>query len=287
LGPDNEIPFTSEKFNARFRWSKTMLHLSESDLRFLVETVATNRRDYDHIVNLIRDKEDLLEPMLDDPKLTERLFRDEEALVRVTPHMLFSVLLRRLRRELEKEAYVLDVDTKGKRIPVFEGPAVAEMLSDKQTRDYLAEMLSSFARTNSGVIYWKERGTWHKRRFSDIDLDDMVELARIIDPEMRPALYKRIADIALFLSGIFPEHAAHSSGSRKNMFSAKHTLKDYEQAGKRFYHVAARETDQTQWKPVLGTLAEKFSLARLALNSLSDRYVKTLRTQYFRSPAES
>ena len=70
-----------------------MLHLSESDLRFLVETVATNRRDYDHIVNLIRDKEDLLEPMLDDPKLTDRLFRDEEALVRVTPHMLFSVLL--------------------------------------------------------------------------------------------------------------------------------------------------------------------------------------------------
>ena len=264
-----------------------MLHLSESDLRFLVETVATNRRDYDHIVNLIRDKEDLLEPMLDDPKLTERLFRDEEALVRVTPHMLFSALLRRLRRELEKEAYVLDVDTKGKRIPVFAGPAVAEMLSDKQTRDYLAEMLSSFARTNSGIIYWKERGTWHKRRFTDIDLDDMVELARIIDPEMRPALYKRIADIALFLSGIFPEHAAHSSGFRKNIFSAKRTLKDYEQTGKRFYHVAARETDQTQWKPVLGTLAEKFSLARLALNSLSDRYVKRLCTQYFRSPAES
>ena len=39
-----------------------MLHLTESDLRFLVETVATSRRDYDHIVNLIRDKEDLLEP---------------------------------------------------------------------------------------------------------------------------------------------------------------------------------------------------------------------------------
>jgi hypothetical protein len=264
-----------------------MLHLSESDLRFLVETVAINRRDYDHIVNLIRDKEDLLEPMLDDPKLTERLFRDEEALVRVTPHMLFSVLLRRLRRELEKEAYVLDLDTKGKRIPVFEGPAVAEMLSDKQTCDYLAEMLSSFARTNSGIIYWKERGTWHKGRFSDIDLDDMVELARIIDPEMRPALYKRIADIALFLSGIFPEHSAHVAGFRKTMFSAKRTLKEYEQAGKRFYHVAARETDQIHWKPVLGTLAEKFTLARLALNSLSDRYVKTLRAQYFRSPVES
>src|SRR5260370_21783613 len=67
-----------------------MLHLSESDLRFLVETVATSRRDYDHIVNLIRDKEDLLEPMLENPKLTELLCRDEEALVRISPHMLFS-----------------------------------------------------------------------------------------------------------------------------------------------------------------------------------------------------
>jgi hypothetical protein len=144
------------------------MHLSESDLRFLVETVATDRSDYDRIANLIRDKEDLLEPMLDDPKLTERLFRDEEALVRVTPHMLFSVLLRRLRKELKKEAYVLDLDTKGKRIPIFEGPAVAEMLSDKQTCDYLAEMLSSFARTNSGIIYWKERGAWHKRRLATL-----------------------------------------------------------------------------------------------------------------------
>src|ERR1700676_4501788 len=159
-----KTPLQVKRSTHDLRWSKTMLHLSESDLRFLVETVATNRRDYDHIVNLIRDKKGLLGPQVDDSKVSERLFRDVEALVRVTPHMLFSVLLRRLRRELENEAYVLDMDAKGKRIPVFEGPAVADMLSDKQTRDYLAEMLSSFARTHSGMIYWKERGTWHKRR---------------------------------------------------------------------------------------------------------------------------
>ena len=39
-----------------------MLHCSESDLRFLVETLATKRRDYDHVVSLIRGKEDLLDP---------------------------------------------------------------------------------------------------------------------------------------------------------------------------------------------------------------------------------
>ncbi|HZC35763.1 MAG TPA: hypothetical protein VE242_09125, partial [Chthoniobacterales bacterium] len=195
-----------------------MLHLSESDLRFLIETVATNRRDYDHIANLVRDKDDLLEPMLDDPKLVKRLFQEEETLVRISPHFLFTVLLRQVRHDLEKETYILEVDFKGKRIPVFEAPAVAQMLSNKQMRDYMAEMLSSFARTNSGVICWKERGTWHKRRFSDIDMDDMIELAQMIDPEMRPALYKRIADIALFLSGIFPDHLAVFAARHKTMF---------------------------------------------------------------------
>jgi hypothetical protein len=263
-----------------------MLHLSESDLRFLVETVATNRRDYDHIANLIRGKEDLLEPMLEDPKLVERLFRDEETFVRISPHLLFSVLLRRVRRELKKETYVFEVESKGKRIPVFEAPAVAEMLSDKKTCDYLAEMLSSFVRTNSGIIYWKERGTWHKRKFSDIDIDDMVELARIIDPEMRPALYQRIADIALFLSGIFPDHAALFAAHPNSMFSAKRTLKDYELQGKRFYRVAERHTDQAHLRPVLAMLAEQFTLARRALNTLSDRYLRTYRARYFDLPAE-
>ena len=71
-----------------------MLHLTESDLRFVVETVSTNRRDYDQIVDIVRDKEDLLEPMLEDPRLTHRLFREEEALVLISPRLLFSILLR-------------------------------------------------------------------------------------------------------------------------------------------------------------------------------------------------
>ena len=264
-----------------------MLHLTESDLRFLVETVATRRRDYDHIVNLVRDKEDLLEPMLEDPKLTERLFRDEEAFVRISPHLLFAVLLRRVRHELKNEAYVFEVEPKGKRIPIFEAPAVAELLADKQTRDYLADMLSSFARTNSGVIYWKEHGAWHKRRFSDIDMDDMIELARLADPEMRPRLHKRVADIALFLSGIFADHAAFFVSRSKATLTDRRTLKEYEQQGKRFYSLAAQETDQAQWRPALEALAEKFTFARRALNTLSDRYLKTQRTRYFRVPTES
>jgi hypothetical protein len=259
-----------------------MLRLTESDLRFVVETVATRRRDYDHIVHLLRDKEDLLEPMLEDPKLLERLFRDEEAFLRISPHLLFSVLLRRVRIELEKEVYIFEAAPRGKRIPVFEAPAVAELLSNTQIRDYLADMLSSFARINSGVVYWKERGAWHKRRFSDVDIEDMIELARLADLEMRPALYKRIADIALFLSGIFPDQATLFESWPRATFADKPTLKDYEKQGRRFYGLAAREAVHAHWGTALEALAGKFTFARLALNTLSDRYLKKQRIRYFR-----
>ncbi len=46
-----------------------MISLSESDLKFVVQTVATRRQDHDRVMELVRGKEDLLEPMLEDPKL--------------------------------------------------------------------------------------------------------------------------------------------------------------------------------------------------------------------------
>ena len=261
-----------------------MLHLSDSDLRFLVETVATDRRDYDHIVDIIRGKDDLLEPMLQDPKLIHRLFEEEQSLVRVSPYFLFTVLLLQIRQGLQETAYVLEIDVKGKRIPIFEAQAVTDLLGQTVIRDYLAEMLASFTRTNSGVFYWRERGVLHKRRFSDLDIDDLVDLSRIIDAEMRPALYKRIADIALFLSGVFPDHLAAFAARHHSRFAAKRTLKDYEQQGSRFYRIAAQETDQSRWRPAMETLARNFTVARWALNTLSDRYLKAQREHYFWSP---
>src|SRR6516165_11077871 len=117
-----------------------MLRLNETDLRFLIETVATERRDYEHIADLVRDKEDLLNSMLEDPKLLDRLLKEEESLIRVSPYLLFSVTLRQVRRDLGKHGYILEIDSKGKRTPVFEAPAVVELLSDKQLLNYLAEM---------------------------------------------------------------------------------------------------------------------------------------------------
>ncbi len=50
--------------------------------------------------------------------------------------------------------------------------------------------------------------------------------------------------------------------------------------------ILLQETDQADWRLAMGTLAEKFTLAGWALNTLSDRYLKTQREHYFRSPTQ-
>jgi hypothetical protein len=261
------------------------MRLSESDLKFVVETVATERRDHDHIVELLRDKPDLLEPMLEDRKLTERLVSEQDAFVRVSPYLLFSALLRRVWRDVEGQTFVLERDARGKHIPVFDAPRIAELLGEPALREYLIEMLCSFVRTNTGVLYFKERGTWRKRKFSDLDMDDMIALCHLVEPSWKPRLYRRIADIALFLTGIYPDHAGLFVQWRQNRAAHRRTLPDYEREGRRFYSVAAREPEPPWNAAVFEALAEKFDLARKALNALSDRYLEPLRERYFESPS--
>lgn len=262
------------------------MRLSDSDLRFIVETVATRRRDHDHIVELVRDKDDLLEPMLEDARLLERLLNEQEALVRVSPRLLFSVLLRRVRRDLEERGFVLEVDERGKRLPVFQAGEVRQLLAEPGTRDYLVELLCSFVRTNTAVLYWRDARGWRKRRISDINLDDMVALAHWVEPEFRGRIYKRIGDIALFLTGIYPDHAGVLVHRPRTLTRAERTIADYERDGKRFYRLAARQPEPPWDSALFETLAERFTLARHALNTLSDAYLKPLRSQYFVAPGE-
>lgn len=260
------------------------MQLSEADLRFVVETVVTKRRDYDTIIELVRDKDDLLEPMLDNPRLVERLMNEQELFVRVSPYLMFSVLLRRVRQDLQNQSFVLEPYSAGKRIPVFDAARTAQLLSDTTLREYLVQMLCSFVKTHTGVIYWKERGTWRKRRFSDIDMDDMIALCQLVEPQFRPRLYKRIADIALFLTGIYPDHTSLFTSRPKSMAAAARTIPDYEREGRRFYALAAQQAEPP-WPPsVYEELGEKFTLAREALNTLADRYLKPLRERLFDQP---
>src|SRR5262249_36559948 len=98
-------------------------------------------------------------------------------------------------------------------------------------------------------------------------------------------LYKRIADIALFLTGIYPEQVAWFGQGRRSQAQHGRTLPDYEREGRHFYSVAARQPEPPWPAGVFQALAEKFNLAREAFNALSERYLKPLRELYFKAPS--
>jgi len=259
--------------------ARRLMRLTDTDLRFIVETVATRRTDHDHIIELIRDKEDLLEPMLEDSRLFDRLFNDQECLAHVSPFLMFAVLVRRLRRDLEKESFLFQRDANGKRIPVFAAPEAVKLLAESAIRDYLAEMLCSFVRGYTGVLHRDASGVLREQKFSDMDMDDLIALCQLVDPRLKPRLYKRIADVALFFAGIYPAHTSHFVRRRRSQ--DWRIVRDYERDGRHFYSLVAR-APQSPWPPaVFARLSEQFSLAREVLNTLSDRYFKPLGDRYF------
>lgn len=262
--------------------------LSENDVRFVVETVATERSDYDHIIGLVRDKPDFLEAMLNDKKLLRRVIGEQDILLRISPRLMFDILVRAALRDMEKQPYTLERVGTEERIPVFDSQEVLDLMRDRQLRGYLSDTLVSFTKTESTTVYFKTRHGFRRRTYSDMDLDDMVHLAGLVDEEARLPFYKRIGDICLFITGIFPEHVSArypvGLGTRPRVAGSRpRPLEDYEGYARRFYRLAAERAagEASALESTLATLADHFGLARKPLNFISERYIKLHRTRLF------
>jgi hypothetical protein len=94
-------------------------YLLERDFDFLVRTVADKRKDPERVKEIIRDKEDLIEIMLDDPKLMAKIRETQEELLFISPYLLFSILLRQVRRQLRQRSFTVEISGRD-RIPVFD-----------------------------------------------------------------------------------------------------------------------------------------------------------------------
>jgi len=259
--------------------------LSDHDLRFVAETLWGEQGVTVDAVQQLRAREDLLDVLLEDDRLVRRLLGDEQALVRVSPHLVFSVLLRRVSRDLTARPYTLE-RTPAETVAVFDAPQVRRFIAEPAIGNYLVQMLTSFVRTET-VTVWVRRGErYRRRRFSTLDLEDMIELAGLVGEEEAPPIYRRIADIALFTSGIFPDFLRPRRGGVPPLRRARAippTVETYEEHGRRFYRLASKPEQGPEGR-VLATLAEEFPIARKSLEMLSDRYLRWTRLSWFHSP---
>ena len=266
---------------------------SDNDILFLLETVEPRLIAR---IETIKGDPSIIEGMLEQEN--ERLFGrimlldEAEILTKISPRLLFEVLLRRAVSELESQSYTVE-RTASQKIPVFDTKEVIEFLTQKMVLEYLADMLSSFTRVESFTLTVRVRkGIWRKIRFNDMDIDSLVRFCEAVDEEYRFGFYKRTADVCLFILGMFPEYVRHDfrypvSGEIRPRIGGRlrRSVEDYEEEGRRFYKLAGEHKDARVLKlsEVLWQLHERFSLAKKPLNFISENFLHFKKQKLFPS----
>ncbi len=256
----------------------SLTRFTEADLLFLADTLSPGSQggDRGRMVRVLREDEEILRAMLADPRLLRRVTSEPEAPVRVSPRLLFAVLINAARRDLSGQGYTFE---SGNTV-VFDGPQVAALLDDTRILDYLVELLVSFVRVHGTTVTVRvRRGTWNRLRFDDLDLMGLIRYASSLDETERFPWYRRIADLCLFLTGVFPQYIERRAGAGARELARRATAAN----GRSFYKAAATHPQAARagTSDVLARLAEAFDLAAKPLEHLSSRYLGPLRDNLF------
>lgn len=272
------------------------LGLTEWDLDFLVNEAAPKVVNPDHLKHLICTDEAFRHAIVGDDRVFQRVMGDDEVFVRISPAVYFEILLRKALRELEVSTHT--VERAGRQsIPVFDSKEVVELLAKPQVLLYLAQMLASFTRIHSYTSTVRVRqGIRRRVHFNDMDIDSLLRLSAAVDEEQRFPYYKRIADVCLFVSGVFPDYTFFDyrypgSGQIRPLTTGRlrRSLEDYELDGRRFYglaqqHPAAQVLALTE---VFGLLREHFTSARKPLSFISAHYLHAQKQRLFGAQAQA
>ena len=266
------------------------LEFTERDLDFLVETVSPETRDKGRLRQIIREDKDFRNSYVGDEKVFRRLMDEEETFLRISPVLFFEVLLRKAARDLEKAGYTVE-KSRTMKIPVFDTQEVVDLLNREDLLFYLADMLSSFTRVeNYSISIRVRKGIWERIRFNDLDILSLVKFLQFVDDEYRLGFYKRIADICLFIMGIFPDYAERDyrypfSGRVRPHIRGKLRISpgDYAEEGQKFYKLAAEHPSarELHLEEIFWALHRDFEKAKKPLNFIADHYLRYRRDTFF------
>jgi hypothetical protein len=266
------------------------LRLSERDLDFLVETVSPEVRDKSGLKRVIQEDEDFRKSYITDAKIFRRLMDEEEAFLRISPALFFEILLRKTASDLEIAGYTVE-KSRSMKIPVFDTQEVVDFLAQESLLLYLAELLSSFTRIESYTIpILVGKGIWRKIRFNDLDIQSLMSVCNAVEEEYRLGFYRRIADICLFILGVFPDYAERNyrypfSGQLRPHVRGQFRIspQDYEKEGRRFYKMAAQHPSakELDLSDIFGALHDHFPKAQKPLNFLAEHYLRYTRYKFF------
>jgi len=273
--------------------SPSTIEFSSGDIYLLISTVDP---DLLSKIDSISSDHEFIENMMEQGAVRVfhriMLLDENELTTSITPRFLFEVLLRTARFELKNRGYTVERSSSMK-VPVFDSQDVVDFMENREVVRYLADMLTSFTKIQSYTIPIRVRkGFWRRIRFNDMDIDSLMRYCQTVEEESRFKIYKRIADLCLFLLGIFPEYVTPVLSSSfpgqtgPGMFGRmRRSAREYIEEGRRFYKLAAEHQDSSRagLTGVMLLLHEQFDLARKPLNYISENLIQFKKVKLFPS----
>src|SRR5215472_10670696 len=251
----------------------------------------------------------LLASLSGDPAAGPALRGDPEALLRLlehpglfrvvsgpggaapaSPFLVFTAFVQCAAAELASMDHVPERTGPRQRVPLFDAPALRDFLAAPGRRLFLAELLASFTRVASGRYRTRAGGRTRTRRFSELNPVRLAGLLDAVPQAERPGVYRRLGDVTLFLTGVFPDYAtAHALGpvdaarllraaelpaSQRERLAGTPAIELWEHLGARWYRTARDLAPAATARiTVVGEVADRFQQARRVLNHVTDRYL--------------
>ena len=243
---------------------------AEADVAFVLQAVAPAHTVRGRLGDAFREDREIREGMLVSDALAHAVLETDEALLRVSPLLFFSMLVARVGRDLASRRFTIEASGRYAAV-VFDAGAALALLGKPQVFDYLVLLLVSFVHVHRLTLSWAdERGRARVLRLDTLDLDGMIQAAALAAEPERFGAYQRVADVCLFTVGIFPERIRAVGGR-----SAAAVRAEWIENGARFYRLASRQqaAHALQMENVLAELGSNFNVAAKPLNVLADRYL--------------
>ena len=280
-------------------------HLTDRDLRLLASVGGMDPER----AGELRARPAVVLELADRPELFERVYGQiggsappPEPVVTISPFLAFLAAVGQARREIADTPYVPERSAPRQLVPVFDAAQLAEFLADPRHRLFLAELLASFVRIASGRFWTRTTRGWRAQRYSELDPVRLAQVAEQVPTAYRPGMYRRLGDVSLFLTGVFPDYAqrhafgpvdaarlVRSAGLSRDDDSDLATsppLQLLEHLGQRWYRRASDLAPVTTAQlAVVAEVADRFRDARRVLNHIADRYFTRVGNPWFGPPA--
>ncbi len=291
-------------------------HLIDSDLALLARSVPELRGDVAASVHRLRARPELIDELLPRGEVTAAVLggasgeagSDQQSrwpqafsdpLLRASPLLVFAVAVHAAAVEITRARYLAEWAGVRQRLPVFTDPELTAFAADPGRLRFLAGLLASYTHVASGSVWVQTARGPRRRRYSELDLLRLASMLDAVPQSALADLYRRLGDLALFLSGVFPDATAargfrpldlqrlaaaielRDAGSERlaEALAVRGAVGLLEQLGARWYRLALQLRPRDS--AAVTTTLDQFTQARRLLNHVTDVHLFPFRAQWF------